>query len=102
LIPDQFSFSHGCWPSPLIWVNAAPALGLPPAKLMQLKNEGLFPCQSDFRLKRRKQMPADVMILSAAIVAVFVIFGSVLYWAERRTRVLSTNVESVKVKRRGF
>jgi hypothetical protein len=36
-------------------------------------------------------MPADVMILSAAIVAVFVIFGSVLYWGERRTRVLSTN-----------
>jgi hypothetical protein len=47
-------------------------------------------------------MPADVMMLSAAIVAVFVIFGSVLYWGERRTRVLSTHVESVKVKRRGF
>jgi hypothetical protein len=47
-------------------------------------------------------MPADVMILSAAIVAVFVIFGSVLYWGERRTRVLSTNVEGAKVKRRGF
>jgi hypothetical protein len=47
-------------------------------------------------------MPADVMILSAAIVAVFVIFGSVLYWGERRTRGLSTNVESVKVKRRSF
>ena len=47
-------------------------------------------------------MPADVMILSAAIVAVFVIFGSVLYWGERRTRALSANVESVKAKRRGF
>jgi hypothetical protein len=47
-------------------------------------------------------MPADVMILSAAIVAVFVIFGSVLYWGERRTHGLSTNVESVKVKRRSF
>jgi hypothetical protein len=50
-------------------------------------------------------MPADVMILSAAIVAVFVIFvifGSVLYWGERRTRVLSTNVEGAKAKRRGF
>ena len=47
-------------------------------------------------------MPADVMILSAAIVAVFVIFCSVLYWSERRTRGLSTNVESVKVKRRSF
>jgi len=47
-------------------------------------------------------MPTDAMMLSAAIVAVFVIFGSVLYWGERRTRALSTNVESVKVKRRGF
>jgi hypothetical protein len=47
-------------------------------------------------------MPADVMILSAAIVAVFVIFGSVLYWGERRTRVLSTNVESVKARGRSF
>ena len=37
-------------------------------------------------------MPADVMILSAAIVAVFVIFGSVLYWGERRTRTLSPDV----------
>jgi len=47
-------------------------------------------------------MPVDAMVLSAAIIAVFVIFGSVLYWGERRTRGLSTNVESVKVKRRSF
>jgi hypothetical protein len=47
-------------------------------------------------------MPADVMILSAAIVLVFVVFGSVLYWGERRTRGLSPTVESVKVKRRSF
>ena len=47
-------------------------------------------------------MPADVMILSAAIVAVFVIFGSVLYWGERRTRDLSPPVESAKVRRRSF
>ena len=47
-------------------------------------------------------MPADVLILSAAIVAVFVIFGSVLYWGERRTRDLSPNVESIKAKRRSF
>jgi hypothetical protein len=36
-------------------------------------------------------MPADVMILSAIIVAVFLIFGSVLYWGERRTRDLSSS-----------
>jgi hypothetical protein len=47
-------------------------------------------------------MPADAMILSVAIVAVFVGFGSVLYWGERRTRDLSPSVDSVKVKRRSF
>jgi hypothetical protein len=47
-------------------------------------------------------MPADVMILSAAIVAVFVIFGSVLYWGERRTRMASPGLDSAKVKRRSF
>lgn len=47
-------------------------------------------------------MPFDVMILSAAIIGVFVIFGSVLYWGERRTRDLTPTVESAKVKRRSF
>jgi hypothetical protein len=47
-------------------------------------------------------MPADAMILSAAIVAVFVIFGSVLYWGERRTRTASPAIDGVKVKHRSF
>ena len=47
-------------------------------------------------------MPVDVIILSAAIVGIFVGFGSVLYWGERRTRGLSATVESAKVKRRSF
>lgn len=47
-------------------------------------------------------MPADAMILSVAIVCVFVLFGSVLYWGERRTRDLSPTAESMKVKRRSF
>ena len=47
-------------------------------------------------------MPADVVILSAAIVAVFLIFGSVLYWGERRTRDLSSTVDSAKARRRSF
>lgn len=47
-------------------------------------------------------MPVDVMILSAAIVAVFVSFGCVLYWGERRTRDLTPTVEGAKVKRRSF
>jgi hypothetical protein len=46
-------------------------------------------------------MPADVIILSAAIVAVFVIFGSVLYWGERRTRTTSPEFDG-KAKRRAF
>lgn len=47
-------------------------------------------------------MPVDVMILSTAIIAVFVIFGFVLYWGERRTRDLSPTVDGAKVKRRSF
>ena len=48
-------------------------------------------------------MPGDVVILSAAIVAVFVIFGSVLYWGERRTRDLSSTVEArAEARRRSF
>ncbi|MGQ0681121.1 hypothetical protein [Bradyrhizobium sp.] len=47
-------------------------------------------------------MPIDVVMLSAAIVGVFVLFGSVLYWGERRTRDLSPSVESAKTKRRAF
>ena len=45
-------------------------------------------------------MPVDAMILSAAIVTVFVIFGSVLYWGERQTRGLSAGAEAPK--RRNF
>ena len=46
-------------------------------------------------------MLADTMILSAAIIAVFVIFGSVLYWGERRTRTVSPDFDG-KTKRRAF
>lgn len=47
-------------------------------------------------------MPLDAVILSAVIVAVFVIFGSVLYWGERRTSTLAPDVEGAKLKRRAF
>ena len=47
-------------------------------------------------------MPVDAMILSAVIVCVFVIFGSVLYWGERQTRGLSAGVDVPKTKRRSF
>ena len=47
-------------------------------------------------------MPADSMLVSAAVVAMFVIFGAVLYWGERRTRDMSATAESAKSKHRGF
>ena len=52
-------------------------------------------------------MPADAMILSAAIVTVFVVFGAVLYWGEARTRSLSQDTAAqvnaeAKAKRRSF
>ena len=47
-------------------------------------------------------MPLDSLIVSVAVVAMFVIFGSVLYWGERRTRSLSAATEAEKAKRRGF
>jgi hypothetical protein len=85
----------------LIWVNAGRACGSGPFDLMQLKNELarrdiLSPTQME------ETMPFDVVILSAAIVGVFVIFGSVLYWGERRTRDLAPKTEGAHVKRRSF
>ena len=48
-------------------------------------------------------MPADAMILSTAIISIFVVFGAVLYWGEHRTRSLSPGmVEERKAKRRSF
>ena len=47
-------------------------------------------------------MPGDVMAVSAMIVCVFVVFGAVLYWGERRTRGLSDGVEAAPDKRRAF
>ena len=47
-------------------------------------------------------MPGDVMIISAIIVCVFVFFGGVLYWGERRTRGLSASIEGAPAKRRAF
>jgi len=47
-------------------------------------------------------MPADVMVVTALIACVFVVFGVVLYWGERRTRDLTPSVDSAKIKRRSF
>ena len=47
-------------------------------------------------------MPGDVMLVSALIVCVFVGFGAVLYWGERRTRDLSIGAETAPSKRRAF
>jgi hypothetical protein len=47
-------------------------------------------------------MPVDSLILSAAIVGAFVVFGAVLYWGERRTRDLTPDGPNPKIKRRSF
>jgi hypothetical protein len=61
------------------------------------------PVRHFFQLNRRSAMPADAMILSAAIVTVFVVFGAVLYWGEARTRSLSQDTAAeAKAKRRSF
>ena len=47
-------------------------------------------------------MPVDSLIVSALIISVFVIFGAVLYWGERRTRTMPAATEAGKFKRRSF
>jgi hypothetical protein len=47
-------------------------------------------------------MPAEAMLVSAAIIAMFVLFGAVLYWGDRRTRDMSAPAESAKTKHRSF
>jgi CHASE3 domain sensor protein len=48
-------------------------------------------------------MPVDVMVVFAIIVCVFVVFGAVLYWGERRTRDMSSHtIADADVKRRAF
>ena len=47
-------------------------------------------------------MPVDSLIVSAVIMGVFVIFGSILYWGERRTRTMPAAGEVEKFKRRSF
>ncbi len=48
-------------------------------------------------------MPINAMLVSAAVVTTFVIFGSVLYWGERRTRSLSQHTAGeMKASRRSF
>ena len=47
-------------------------------------------------------MPVESIILSAVIVCVFVVFGSVLYWGERQTRTMSAPAEAQTAKRRSF
>jgi len=47
-------------------------------------------------------MPADAMIVSAAVISIFLIFAAVLYWGEQ-TRSLPKGVsEEAKTRRRSF
>jgi hypothetical protein len=47
-------------------------------------------------------MPVESLIVSVVIIGVFVIFGSVLYWGERRTRTMPAATEADKFKHRSF
>jgi len=46
-------------------------------------------------------MPTDAMVLSVAVVAVFVAFGVVLYWADLQTRPDRLKAYSNSQDRRG-
>ena len=47
-------------------------------------------------------MPADAMMLSIAVIAVFVAFAAVLYWADRRTNSSDFKSDGSGQKRRSF
>ena len=47
-------------------------------------------------------MPIDLMLVSAAVVAMFVIFAGVLSWAERQSRSLQQAPADSDPKRRSF
>jgi hypothetical protein len=47
-------------------------------------------------------MPANAMILSAIILAMFVAFGSVLMWADLQTRPHRLKNDGPKPRRRAF
>jgi hypothetical protein len=48
--------------------------------------------------RRRPTMPADSLLVSIAVVAMFVAFGAALFWADRQTRSGQQN----NTKRRAF
>ncbi len=47
-------------------------------------------------------MPFDAMVVSAAVVTVFVAFAAVLVWADRQTRPDRLKADAPDGKRRGF
>lgn len=47
-------------------------------------------------------MPADAMIVSAAVISMFLIFAAVLYWGEKQTRSLQQDFPGQKARRRSF
>jgi hypothetical protein len=47
-------------------------------------------------------MPFDAMVVSAAVIAVFVAFAAVLLWADFQTRPDRLKADSASSKRRSF
>ena len=46
-------------------------------------------------------MPVDSLLVSIAVVAIFVVFGAVLYWGDRQTRPARLAAQS-SARRRAF
>ena len=47
-------------------------------------------------------MPIDSMLVSLAVVAMFVVFAGVLYWGERQSRPFRQEPAGGELKRRSF
>ena len=47
-------------------------------------------------------MPIDSMLVSAAVVIMFVVFAGVLAWGQRQTELLGQQSDSAPRKRRSF
>ena len=46
-------------------------------------------------------MPTDSLLVSLSVIAMFVVFGAVLFWADRQTRSDQTSAQH-NAKRRAF
>jgi hypothetical protein len=53
-------------------------------------------------MQKEVVMPIDSVLVSAAVVAMFVIFAVVLAWGDRQTRQFQSHSAESRPRRRGF